>query len=64
MLAADISGRQEETAAKLGDAVVPFHCDVTKEDQVEAAHSDRSHGNPWHEAQILRRLSDPHILPI
>lgn len=21
-------------------------------------------GNPWHEAQILRRLSDPHILPI
>lgn len=21
-------------------------------------------GNPWHEAQILRRLNDPHILPI
>src|SRR5580658_1688661 len=36
VLAADISGRQEETAAELGDAVVPFHCDVTKEDQVEA----------------------------
>ena len=35
VLAADISGRQEETAAELGDAVVPFHCDVTKEDQVE-----------------------------
>jgi NAD(P)-dependent dehydrogenase (short-subunit alcohol dehydrogenase family) len=36
VLAADISGRQEETATELGDAVVPFHCDVTKEDQVEA----------------------------
>jgi len=36
VLAADISGRQEETAAELGDAVVPFQCDVTKEDQVEA----------------------------
>jgi NAD(P)-dependent dehydrogenase (short-subunit alcohol dehydrogenase family) len=36
VLAADISGRQEETAAELGEAVVPFHCDVTKEDQVKA----------------------------
>jgi NAD(P)-dependent dehydrogenase (short-subunit alcohol dehydrogenase family) len=36
VLAADISGREDETAAELGDAVVPFRCDVTKEDQVEA----------------------------
>jgi NAD(P)-dependent dehydrogenase (short-subunit alcohol dehydrogenase family) len=36
VLAADISGREEETAAELGDAVVPFRCDVTEEDQVEA----------------------------
>jgi NAD(P)-dependent dehydrogenase (short-subunit alcohol dehydrogenase family) len=36
VLAADISGREQETAAELGDAVVPFRCDVTKEDQVEA----------------------------
>src|SRR5947209_2964803 len=36
VLAADISGREEETAAELGDAVVPFRCDVTKEVQVEA----------------------------
>jgi NAD(P)-dependent dehydrogenase (short-subunit alcohol dehydrogenase family) len=36
VVAADISGREEETAAELGDAVVPFRCDVTKEDQVEA----------------------------
>jgi NAD(P)-dependent dehydrogenase (short-subunit alcohol dehydrogenase family) len=36
VLAADISGREEDTAAELGDAVVPFRCDVTKEDQVEA----------------------------
>src|SRR5437667_9321051 len=36
VLAADISGREEETAKELGDAVVPFRCDVTEEDQVEA----------------------------
>jgi NAD(P)-dependent dehydrogenase (short-subunit alcohol dehydrogenase family) len=36
VLAADISGRQEETAAELGDAVVPFTCDVTQETDVEA----------------------------
>lgn len=36
VLAADISGRQEETAAELGDAVVPFRCDVTQEAEVEA----------------------------
>jgi len=36
VLAADISGREEETAAELGDAVVPFRCDVTKESDVEA----------------------------
>ncbi len=39
VLAADISGREEATAAELGSAVVPFHCDVTKEDQVEAMFS-------------------------
>ena len=36
VLAADISGREEETAAALGDAVVPHRCDVTDESQVEA----------------------------
>ncbi len=36
VLAADISGREEETAASLGDAVVPFRVDVTQEEQVEA----------------------------
>src|SRR5438094_10451549 len=36
VLAADISGRERETAAALGDAVVPFRCDVTKEEQVKA----------------------------
>ncbi len=39
VLAADISGREEETAAELGDTVVPFRCDVTREDQVEAMFS-------------------------
>jgi NAD(P)-dependent dehydrogenase (short-subunit alcohol dehydrogenase family) len=36
VLAADISGREEETARALGDAVVPFRCDVTDEASVEA----------------------------
>jgi NAD(P)-dependent dehydrogenase (short-subunit alcohol dehydrogenase family) len=36
VLAADISRRQKQTGADLGDAVVPFRCDVTQEDQVDA----------------------------
>ena len=36
VLAADISGRQDETADALGDAVVPFQVDVTDEAAVEA----------------------------
>jgi NAD(P)-dependent dehydrogenase (short-subunit alcohol dehydrogenase family) len=35
VLAADISGRQDETAAELGKAVVPFRCDITNEADVE-----------------------------
>jgi NAD(P)-dependent dehydrogenase (short-subunit alcohol dehydrogenase family) len=35
VLAADISGREDETAAALSDAVVPFHVDVVDEVQVE-----------------------------
>jgi NAD(P)-dependent dehydrogenase (short-subunit alcohol dehydrogenase family) len=35
VLAADISGREDETAAEVGDAVVPFHVDVVDEAQVE-----------------------------
>jgi NAD(P)-dependent dehydrogenase (short-subunit alcohol dehydrogenase family) len=36
VLAADISGRQEDTAKELGDSVVPFHVDVTNEADIEA----------------------------
>lgn len=36
VVVADISGAQEDTAATIGDAVLPFHCDVTQENQVEA----------------------------
>ncbi len=36
VLGADISGFEEETAKELGDAFVPFHADVTKEEDVEA----------------------------
>ncbi|HKE72661.1 MAG TPA: glucose 1-dehydrogenase [Acidimicrobiales bacterium] len=37
VVAADISGAEKDTAAELGDAVVPVHCDVTVEADVEAA---------------------------
>src|SRR5436190_5570708 len=36
VLAADISGAEKDTAAEVGDAVVPFHADVTSESDVEA----------------------------
>jgi NAD(P)-dependent dehydrogenase (short-subunit alcohol dehydrogenase family) len=36
VLAADISGAEEDTASEVGDAVVPFRADVTKESDVEA----------------------------
>jgi NAD(P)-dependent dehydrogenase (short-subunit alcohol dehydrogenase family) len=36
VVAADISGAEKDTAAELGDAVFPFHCDVTQEDDVAA----------------------------
>src|SRR6201990_2993713 len=36
VLAADISGGEEQTAAELGDAVKSFRVDVTQEEQVEA----------------------------
>ena len=37
VLAVDVSGAEEDTARALGDAVVPFRCDVTDESQVEAS---------------------------
>src|SRR5437660_2253986 len=36
VLAADISGAEKDTAAEFGEAVVPFHVDVTVESDVEA----------------------------
>jgi NAD(P)-dependent dehydrogenase (short-subunit alcohol dehydrogenase family) len=36
VLAADISGAEKDTAAEAGDAVTPFHTDVTSEPDVEA----------------------------
>ncbi|MFC5752237.1 SDR family NAD(P)-dependent oxidoreductase [Actinomadura rugatobispora] len=36
VVAADISGAQKDTAAEVGEAVLPVHCDVTKEDDVAA----------------------------
>jgi len=35
VVAADISGKEKDTAAELGSAVIPFHCDVTRESDVE-----------------------------
>jgi NAD(P)-dependent dehydrogenase (short-subunit alcohol dehydrogenase family) len=36
VIAADISGAQEATAAEIGGDIVPFHCDVTKEYDIES----------------------------
>jgi NAD(P)-dependent dehydrogenase (short-subunit alcohol dehydrogenase family) len=36
VLAADISGAQEDTAREVGGDVLPFRCDVTKEADIEA----------------------------
>src|SRR5260370_26772090 len=36
VLGADISGREKETADELGDPFVPFHVDVSNEEDVEA----------------------------
>src|SRR5439155_21249208 len=36
VLAVDFSGAQKDTAAELGSAVVPFHADVSKEEDVAA----------------------------
>jgi NAD(P)-dependent dehydrogenase (short-subunit alcohol dehydrogenase family) len=36
VVAADISGAEKDTAAEVGAAVLPVHCDVTKEVDVEA----------------------------
>ena len=36
VLAIDISGNEKRVAEELGEAVVPVHCDVTQEAQVEA----------------------------
>ena len=36
VVAADISGKEKDTAAEVGSAVIPFHCDVTREADVEA----------------------------
>ena len=39
VLAADVSGLEKDTASELGDAVTPFHVDVTQEADVEAMFS-------------------------
>src|SRR5579862_7605724 len=36
VVAGDISGAENDTAAELGERVLPVHCDVTREDDVEA----------------------------
>ena len=36
VVAGDISGAQEDTARAVGEGVLPVHCDVTKESDVEA----------------------------
>lgn len=37
VVAADISGAEKESAAEVGEGVLPVHCDVTREADVESA---------------------------
>jgi NAD(P)-dependent dehydrogenase (short-subunit alcohol dehydrogenase family) len=37
VVAADLSGAEKDTAAEVGGSVLPVHCDVTRESDVEAA---------------------------
>jgi NAD(P)-dependent dehydrogenase (short-subunit alcohol dehydrogenase family) len=37
VVAADVSGAEKDTAAEVGGDVLPVHCDVTREEDVEAA---------------------------
>ena len=36
VVAADISGAEKDTAAEVGEGVLPVHCDVSQEDDVVA----------------------------
>lgn len=36
VVAADMSGAEKDTAAEVGSAALPFHCDVTQEDDIKA----------------------------
>jgi len=36
VVAADVSGAEKDTAAEVGEGVLPVHCDVTREDDVAA----------------------------
>src|SRR6516165_8819212 len=36
ILAADVSGKEQNTAEEIGKTAVPFHCDVSREADVEA----------------------------
>jgi NAD(P)-dependent dehydrogenase (short-subunit alcohol dehydrogenase family) len=36
VVAADVSGKEKDTATEVGDGVLPVHCDVTQEADVEA----------------------------
>jgi NAD(P)-dependent dehydrogenase (short-subunit alcohol dehydrogenase family) len=36
VVAADVSGAEQDTAMEIGDSVLPVHCDVTEERDVEA----------------------------
>lgn len=46
LILADISGAQEEVAAAIGNAAIPVHCDVSKEEDVQAmiAAAENAHG--------------------
>ena len=59
VVAADISGAEQDTAAEVGEGVLPVHCDVTKEADVEAMIARRGRGVRPHRRGAQRRRASP-----
>ena len=54
VVAADVSGAEKDTAAEVGEGVLPVHCDVTKEDDIEAAVAGK-----WQSSSAVSALAAP-----
>ena len=63
VVAADISGAENDTATEVGKGVLPMHCDVTKESDLEAvvraAVEEFGHLDAMLNVAALQRVGEP-----